>query len=97
MARRKTRTYRRSSGGRSFGRGAQTGSIINGALGGAAARFATGYFGHTYGPAVGLGAVGMWRRDATLQTLAGVSIGTALSAGLTLPGSTGAMPPGGFL
>lgn len=92
------RRSRRSGGrARSFGRGFSQGSIVNGALGGAAARIATGYLGPTYGPAAGLAAVGMFRKDNTLQTLAGVSIGSALAANLALPGSGSTTTPGGFL
>lgn len=71
---------------------------MDGALGGAAAAIATGYVGPTYGPAAGMAAVGIWRKNATLQTLAGASIGAQLAGKLSLPGSSGAaMGSGGLL
>lgn len=94
MARR--RSSRRSSR-RSFGRGVSQSSLLNGAMGGAAANIAARYIGPQYGPAAGLAAVGIFRKDNTLQTLAGVSIGSALVSGLQLPGATGSMGSAGVL
>lgn len=93
MARR--RSSRRSSS-RRFG-GVSQSSILNGAMGGAAANVAARYIGPTYGPAVGLAAVGIFRKEPTLQLMAGVSIGSALANGIALPGASGSAGSAGVL
>lgn len=84
---RKSRS-RRSFGGRSFN------GFIDGGMGGAAASIGARVLGPDYGPAVGLGAVGMWRRNDTLQTMAGVDIGAKLASRVNVPGFSGAAPGG---
>lgn len=67
--------------------GFNTNNILNGALGGAAATVGAQYLGPTYGPAAGLMAVGWFRKDPVLQTMAGVAIGSQLGGMLSLPGA----------
>lgn len=93
MARRRSR---RSFASRAS-RGVSKNALIDGAMGGAAAALAAGYVGPTYGPAAGLAAVGIWRKNPTLQTMAGASIGAQLAGGLKLPGSSGGLGSGGVL
>lgn len=83
MARRKRSGGRR---GRSFGGRAGFGAIIDGGLGGAAASFGARVIGPDYGPAVGLAVAGMWRRNPTLQTLAGVELGASIANRVNVPG-----------
>lgn len=88
---------KRKSRGRSFGRkGVRFGGLIDGAMGGAAASLGSRAIGADYGPAVGLAAVGLWRRNDTLQTMAGVAIGANLASRVNVPG-LGAAPSGGLL
>lgn len=94
MARRRTS---RKSSFRGVTRGINQNALINGALGGAGAAIATGYIGPEYGPAAGLAAVGVWRKDPTLQTLAGISIGSKLASRFSLPGAGSMASPGGVL
>ena len=60
--------------------------FIDGGMGGAAASIGARAIGSDYGPAVGLAAVGLWRRNDTLQTMAGVSIGAKLADRINVPG-----------
>lgn len=91
------RKTRRSTPRRSIGRGFNQNALLNGAMGGAAASIASGYVGPTYGPALGFAAVGMFRKDQTLQVLAGAALGSQLAANLALPGATRGAAAGGLL
>lgn len=79
------KTSRRSSS-RRFGGIAQS-SIMDGAMAGAAANIAARYVGPTWGPAAGLAAVGVWRKNPTLQLLAGIQAGDSLAGTFNLPGA----------
>lgn len=92
MARR--RSFRRSSS-RRFG-GVSQSSIVDGALAGAAANVAARYIG-PWGAPVALAGVGVFRKNPTLQLLAGVSVGNTLAQSINLPGATAAMNPAGVL
>lgn len=91
------RKTRRSGGRRSGGFRSGMNPAIDGAIGGAAASLGAGYLGPTWGPAAGLYVAGAWRKNQTLQTLAGLSIGAQLASSLQLPGMSGSVGAGGLL
>jgi len=83
------RVYSRSRGG-----GGKFKPVIDGALAGIGGNIASKYLGN-WGNPVAYGAVGIWRRNQTLTTLAGVSLGQAVSGMLPFIGG-GSNGNGGF-
>lgn len=71
-----------------------TTKLIDGGIAGGITPFAERFAGDL-GPAVAMGAVGAWRNNDALQTLAGYSLGSRLIAG-NVAGAGGASE-GGFL
>lgn len=76
----------RGSRGRSSTRGDLASNLIDGALVGIGNRFISGYVGPTWGRPLTLYAVGHFRGNSTLTTLAGLGVGESLAAGISLPG-----------
>lgn len=68
--------------------------IVAGLAGGAAANFAASV-SPVYGPGAALAIVGYVSKNPTLETMGGVSLGSALVGTTGIPGS--ARPSGGFL
>jgi len=87
MVKRTYRTVRRKA--TSYGRGLLGGmsgamnNVLAGALGGAAGNFA-GRYNAQFGPALGMGAVGVFMKNPTLQTIAGMSLGNS-ALGMVAP------------
>jgi len=83
MARRKVarRRYTRARKvySRARGGGGKFKAILDGAIAGAGGQIATGFIGQ-WGQPLAFGAVGYFRNNTTLKTLAGVAIGEQLGA-----------------
>ena len=97
MARRRRAPSRRYTRARTVYRRAQTAggktkSIIDGILAGAGGSIATGFIG-SWGQPLAYGAVGYFRNNTTLKTLAGVAVGQQL--GQMLPFGNGGGNGGG--
>ena len=71
-----------------------TQKLLDGGMAGAVTPYAARIAGDL-GPALAMGAVGAWRGNDTLQTLAGYSLGSRLVAGNLI--GAGGSAPGGFL
>ena len=92
MARRGGTRVRRF--GRRATRGLNTNALLAGTVAGAAAPFATNFLGD-WGTPVALGATGVFMKNDTLQTLAGLSVGSRLIGGAGIAGT--ATRPEGLL
>ena len=76
--------YRRASSG-----GGKVKSILDGVIAGAGGQIATSFIG-PWGQPLAFGAVGYFRNNTTLKTLAGVAMGEQLGAMLPFGGNGGA-------
>ena len=94
MARRKVarRRYTRARKvySRARGGGGKFKAILDGAIAGAGGQIATGFIGQ-WGQPLAFGAVGYFRNNPTLKTLAGVAIGEQLGAMLPIGSNSGAV------
>ncbi len=89
MARRRyARRARRAIGG------AGMKPLIDGAIAGIAAEAGQKFIGG-YGAPLGIAAVGMWRRNATLKTIAGMQLGSLIGDKIPMIGGNGSAL-GGF-
>jgi len=77
------KTYARARGG-----GGKIKAIIDGVIAGAGGQIATGFIG-PWGQPIAYGAVGYFRNNPTLKTLAGVAIGEQIGAMLPFGGNGG--------
>ncbi len=90
MARRRKYTRR----AKSFAGGAGMKPLIDGAIAGIAAEAGQKFIGG-YGAPLGIAAVGMWRRNATLKTIAGMQLGSLIGDKIPMIGGGGSAL-GGF-
>ena len=79
------RTYARARGG-----GGKVKAILDGVIAGAGGQIASGFLG-PWGQPLAFGAVGYFRNNPTLKTLAGVAIGEQLGAMLPFGNGGGAV------
>jgi len=86
------RTYRRARG--FMGGGGIFGTLVDGVMAGAAAQVGQAFL-PGYGAAGGMAAVGWWRNNSTLMTLAGLNLSRNIPVANFIPGA--GVQEGGFI
>lgn len=85
------RTYRRARG---FMGGGKFGPLVDGVMAGAAAQVGQAFL-PGYGAAGGMAAIGWWRNNPTLMTLAGLNLSRNIPVANFIPGA--GVQEGGFI